>query len=52
MPQLPAGSVDARLLDELSLAKNPEMRSQDVPENIARTSCNGESLATWPCKPY
>jgi len=47
LPQLPASSVDAWFLDGFSPAKNPEMWGESVLTNIARTSRDGSTLATY-----
>ncbi|MFZ2163560.1 MAG: bifunctional tRNA (5-methylaminomethyl-2-thiouridine)(34)-methyltransferase MnmD/FAD-dependent 5-carboxymethylaminomethyl-2-thiouridine(34) oxidoreductase MnmC [Sideroxyarcus sp.] len=49
LPQLPAGCVDAWFLDGFSPARNPEMWSEAVLENIARASRNNATLATYTC---
>ncbi len=47
LPQLPEASVDAWFLDGFSPAKNPDMWSEVVLDNIARASCTGATLATY-----
>jgi tRNA 5-methylaminomethyl-2-thiouridine biosynthesis bifunctional protein len=47
LPQLPTCSVDAWFLDGFSPEKNPEMWSDTVLSNIARTACDGATLATY-----
>jgi tRNA 5-methylaminomethyl-2-thiouridine biosynthesis bifunctional protein len=47
LTQLPAGYVDAWFLDGFSPAKNPEMWSEVVLENISRASRKGATLASY-----
>ena len=47
LPQLPAQCVDAWFLDGFSPAKNPEMWSENVLENVARASRGVATLATY-----
>ena len=47
LPQLPSGSVDAWFLDGFSPSKNPEMWTDSVLTQLARTSNTGATLATY-----
>lgn len=47
LPQLPEGCADAWFLDGFSPAKNPEMWSELVLNNIARASRTGATVATY-----
>ena len=47
LPQLPAGTVDAWLLDGFAPAKNPEMWSEAVLAGVARASRPGATVATY-----
>ncbi len=47
LPQLPAGTVDAWLLDGFAPAKNPEMWSDAVLSGVARASRAGATVATY-----
>ncbi len=47
LPQLPSGSVDAWFLDGFSPSKNPEMWTDSVLTQLARTSNTEATLATY-----
>jgi tRNA 5-methylaminomethyl-2-thiouridine biosynthesis bifunctional protein len=47
LPQLPAGAVDAWLLDGFAPAKNPEMWSDAVLGGVVRASRPGATVATY-----